>query len=40
MIKWWLNRRWYAEVHADALAKIDVAIALFATLAVAALMVR
>ena len=40
MIRWWLNRRWSADVHADALAKIDVAIALFAVVALSAVVLR
>jgi hypothetical protein len=26
MLRWWLNRRWAQEAHADALARIDMAI--------------
>jgi hypothetical protein len=36
MLQWWLNLRWASETHADALAKLDLAMVLCgATLLVA-----
>ena len=40
MLQWWLNLRWASDVHAEALAKIDVAIVLLALTLITAVALR
>ena len=40
MLDWWLYRRWFSDVRADAVAKLDAVLLLLLATCVAALVVR
>ena len=40
MLQWWLNLRWASETHAETLAKVDLAILLFAATVLVAFALR
>jgi hypothetical protein len=40
MLDWWLHRRWFAQVHPDAVAKMDAALVLLVATCLAALVLR